>query len=114
LELVLSLGNTPLANSLISEEQLNQPESTYPLDLAFCPHCSLVQITETVPPEKLFREYLYFSSFSDTMLQHAHEIVQRTLKARRLGAKSLTGLSSTRRTGACEELFMRGNPGLFL
>ncbi|HXM50325.1 MAG TPA: class I SAM-dependent methyltransferase [Pyrinomonadaceae bacterium] len=89
LELVLSLGNTPLANSLITEEQLNQPESTYPLDLAFCPQCSLVQITETVPPEELFREYLYFSSFSDTMLQHAREIVQRTLKARRLGAKSL-------------------------
>ena len=46
-----------------------EPEPTFPLDLVFCPACSLVQITETVPPEELFRDYLYFSSFSDTMLQ---------------------------------------------
>src|SRR6266852_1631761 len=85
LELVLSLGNTPLANSLITEEQLNQPESTYPLDLAFCPQCSLVQITETVPPEELFREYLYFSSFSDTMLKHAQELAGRMIADRGLG-----------------------------
>src|SRR5260370_13497795 len=89
LELVLSLGNTPLANSLITEEQLNQPEPTYPLDLAFCPGCSLVQITETVPPEKLFREHLYFSSFSYTMLTHAREIVQRLLVSSGLNGKSL-------------------------
>jgi SAM-dependent methyltransferase len=79
----------PLANSLIAEEQLNQPEPTYPLDLAFCPGCSLVQITETVPPEKLFRDYLYFSSFSDTMLRHASEIVQRMCETRRLSSSSL-------------------------
>lgn len=89
LELVLSLGNTPLANSLITEERLNQPEPTYPLDLAFCPRCTLVQITETVPPEKLFREYLYFSSFSDGMLRHASEIVQRMCVTRRLNSRSL-------------------------
>src|SRR5260221_8867422 len=89
LELVLSLGDTPLANSLLTEEQLNQPESTYPLDLVFCSGCSLVQITETVPPEKLFRDYLYFSSFSDTMLRHAREIVQRVREARRLDSRSL-------------------------
>src|SRR5262249_44080691 len=62
---------------------------TYPLDLAFCPHCSLVQLTEKVPPEKLFREYLYFSSFSDTMLRHARELVERLAADRRLSAGSL-------------------------
>src|SRR5689334_7667246 len=89
LELILSLGNTPLANSLITEEGLDQPEPTYPLDLAFCPGCSLVQITETVPPEKLFREYLYFSSFSETMLRHASDIVHRMCETRRLNEHSL-------------------------
>jgi SAM-dependent methyltransferase len=89
LELVLSLGNTPLANSLIAEEDLDQPESAYPLDLAFCSGCSLVQITETVPPEKLFSEYLYFSSFSETMLRHAKAIVERMLTSRNLGSNSL-------------------------
>jgi SAM-dependent methyltransferase len=85
----LSLGDMPLANALITAEELDQPESTYPLVLAFCPECSLVQITETVPPEKLFRDYLYFSSFSDTMLHHAQAIVERVLEWRPLNANSL-------------------------
>ena len=67
LQTFLSLGVTPLANSLLTQEELGRPEPAFPLDVAFCPACSLVQITETVPPETLFREYLYFSSFSDEM-----------------------------------------------
>jgi SAM-dependent methyltransferase len=89
LEVVLSLGLTPLANSLLTVEQLAVAEQTYPLDLAFCPDCSLVQITETVPPEELFRNYVYFSSFSDTMVQHAGEISRRLSQERGLGPGSL-------------------------
>lgn len=76
---VLSLGHTPLANALLTHDQLLRSEETYPLDLVFCPRCTLVQITETVSPEKLFREYFYFSSFSDTVLQNAHEIAERLI-----------------------------------
>jgi SAM-dependent methyltransferase len=86
---VLSFGETPLANSLLTGERLGEPEDFYPLDLAFCPDCTLVQITETVPPEKLFREYLYFSSFSDTMLSHAREIAGRMTSERGLNDESL-------------------------
>lgn len=89
LEMVLSLGRTPLANSLLTTEQLAQPQETYPLDLVFCPACTLVQITETVPPEKLFREYLYFSSFSDTMLAHAQKLAERMTKSRGLDGQRL-------------------------
>ncbi len=89
IELILSLGRTPLANALLTEGQLEGPEITYPLDLAYCPRCTLLQITETVPPEELFREYLYFSSFSDTMLRHAKDLVQRLCVARNLGENSL-------------------------
>lgn len=89
LKLVLPLGQTPLANALLTTEQLSQPEETFPLDLVFCAACSLVQITETVPPEKMFREYLYFSSFSDTVLQNAEEIATRMFDARRLDGQSL-------------------------
>jgi SAM-dependent methyltransferase len=88
LKLILSLGKMPLANALLMEEQLNQPEETYPLDLALCPKCSLVQITETVSPEKLFREYLYFSSFSDTMLKHAQKLTKELITSRRLDGNS--------------------------
>ena len=75
LVIMFSLGYTPLANALLTEEQLGQPEPMYPLDLAFCSSCTPVRITETGPPEELFREYSCFSSFSDTMLRHAEEVV---------------------------------------
>jgi hypothetical protein len=88
-ELVLSLGETPLANSLLSAEDLTKPEPRYPLELVYCPACHLVQITETVPPEQLFREYLYFSSFSETMLSHARDLVGRLIGELRLGPRSL-------------------------
>jgi SAM-dependent methyltransferase len=89
LEPVLDLGAVPLANSLLREEALTQPESRFPLDVVFCPQCSLVQITETVDPEVLFRDYLYFSSFSDTALENARAISHRIVDARKLGEDSL-------------------------
>jgi SAM-dependent methyltransferase len=79
----------PLANGLLTPEQLHCAEQRYPLDLAFCFECALVQITETVPPEKLFREYLYFSSFSDTLLHHAEDLVTRLIDRRRLSSDHL-------------------------
>ena len=88
LRLVLAMGTLPLVNALLSQEQLDQREPRYPLDLAFCPHCALVQITETVPPEVLFREYVYFSTFSDTMLHHAEELVGRLIAERNLDSTS--------------------------
>jgi hypothetical protein len=89
LEVVLSLGKTPLANALVSHEDLDEPEAVFPLDLAFCSSCSLVQITETVPPEVLFSDYVYFSSFSDTMLKHAESIANRMIETEKLGPQSL-------------------------
>jgi hypothetical protein len=82
---ILDLGSTPLANALVKPEDLGKSEARYPLKLAFCPFCTLVQITETVAPEVLFREYLYFSSFSDTMLKHAAELAARLISDRDLG-----------------------------
>ena len=89
LKTVLSLGHTPLANALLTEAQLGQEEEVFPLDLVFCPECTLVQITETVPPEKLFREYFYLSSFSDTMLRHAEVMAREIVHSRKLGPESL-------------------------
>ena len=89
LELILSLGETPLANALLTAEQRSEPEARFPLDLVYCPDCALVQITETVPPEQLFSHYLYLSSFSDTMLQSAEEVANRLTDRRHLGPASL-------------------------
>ncbi len=86
---ILSLGSTPLANALLTEEQLDQCEPTFPLELVLCPCCALVQITETVPPEQLFRDYAYFSSFSETMLRHSRALAEQLIAARRLNGDSL-------------------------
>jgi SAM-dependent methyltransferase len=89
LQLILSLGRTPLANALLTADQLGQPEETYPLEFVFCPACTLVQIIETVSPEKLFRQYFYFSSFSDTVLENARAIAADLIARRSLGKDSL-------------------------
>jgi len=86
---ILDLGSTPLANRLLTQEQLNEPEPSYPLHLVLCPQCTLLQITETVPPEILFRDYLYFSSFSDTMLTHAAASAAKQIELRKLNPDSL-------------------------
>jgi SAM-dependent methyltransferase len=87
--LVLDLGIQPLANNLLGEEDLNRPEPRFPLRLAVCAGCWLLQIIENVPPVTLFSEYLYFSSFSDTMLSHASEIAARCVREGSLSERSL-------------------------
>ena len=90
LEVFLALGNMPLPDALLSAEELQGPEPRFPLDVAFCPDCSLVQILEEVPPEQLFVDnYLYFSSFSEGLLRHSREHAQRLIEERGLGPESL-------------------------
>ena len=90
LELIISFGDTPLADRLLTKEQLELPEYTAPLDLAFCPSCGLVQITESVPPEILFcQDYPYFSSVSPSLLQHFAESAQALIHSRQLHGTSL-------------------------
>ena len=87
---VLSLGTTPLADALRREEQLSQSEPVFPLNVAFCPHCSLVQLLETVPPEELFcQDYPYYSSFSPALLQHSRANALDLIENRRLNPNSL-------------------------
>ena len=66
---IIALGPTPLANALPADERERIPR--YSLDLVRCPGCSLVQLAQAVSPKRLFSEYIYFSSFSDTLLRHA-------------------------------------------
>ncbi|HEX4458432.1 MAG TPA: class I SAM-dependent methyltransferase [Polyangia bacterium] len=89
IEPILSLGETPLANSYPRPQDLAVGEPRFPLDLVRCTTCALVQITEVVPPEVLFRDYLYLSSYSTTMLEHARVLVERLVGERKLGPQSL-------------------------
>jgi SAM-dependent methyltransferase len=88
----LDLGETPLADALVNKDVVGDPssEERFPLVVAFCPDCALVQITEDVEPEKLFVDnYLYFSSFSDHLLQHSRDHALGLIQSRALTTDSL-------------------------
>jgi SAM-dependent methyltransferase len=87
--LILDLGRQPLANNLLTPADLAKPEPKFPLRLAVCKSCWLLQITDLVPPVELFSEYLYFSSFSDLMLRHARIACDGYLKEFGLNHQSL-------------------------
>jgi SAM-dependent methyltransferase len=87
--LLLDLGVQPLANNLLRREDLSKEEPRFPLRLAVCSGCWLMQIVDDVPPVTLFSQYLYFSSFSDAMLRHAANAAGEHIKRFGLGKDSL-------------------------
>ena len=85
---IIAFGETPLADALLTEEQLAEEEIFAPLTLAFCHDCALVQIMETVPPEILFcRDYPYFSSVSKSLLEHFGSSARNLIHTRALSAR---------------------------
>jgi SAM-dependent methyltransferase len=89
LRVILDLGSQPIANALLSEEELDRPEARFPLAVAFCPACALLQVTETVPPDVLYRrDYPYFSSSSPALLKHSAEHVEALVARYGLGPHS--------------------------
>jgi SAM-dependent methyltransferase len=83
------LGMSPLCESYLTFDQLNQMEPFYPLHVKVCQECYLVQLEEYVSREHIFTEYAYFSSFSDSWLQHASNYVKMISERLELGANSL-------------------------
>ena len=87
---VLSFGEMPLADGLLTREQLGMPELRVPLTVLFCKSCSLLQIRETVSPEILFApDYPYYSSFSEGWVRHCRENALELIESRQLGPSSL-------------------------
>lgn len=86
----LDLGQQPIANALVEPERLGEPEERFPLEVAHCADCALVQVTESLPPEVLFgRDYPYFSSFSPALLKHSRDHALALMAERALGPDSL-------------------------
>ncbi len=87
---ILSFGQTAISDRLLTKNQLEKPELRFPLELVFCPNCTLVQITESVDPKILFCEdYPYFSSVSKALLGHSRQNALELIKSRELNEKSL-------------------------
>lgn len=74
---VVDLGMSPLSNSYVSAERLNAKESFYPLHAYVCPECFLVQLEDFESPDAIFNDYAYFSSYSDTWLDHARQYTEK-------------------------------------
>ncbi len=73
----VDLGMSPLANSYVTGEQLNRGEPFYPLHAFICRNCLLVQVEVFETPKNIFSDYAYFSSYSESWLQHARTYVER-------------------------------------
>jgi SAM-dependent methyltransferase len=85
---VADLGSQPLANALVRPDQADKPDALYPLHVQRCESCLLVQLYPTVPPEAMFVDYSYFSSFSDTWLTHCAELADAMVERLGLGGGS--------------------------
>jgi nucleoside-diphosphate-sugar epimerase/SAM-dependent methyltransferase len=86
---VLDLGHMPKSDGLLTEDRRGR-ESRYPLQLAFCPHCTLVQLKDRPPLRELFGpDYLYFSSFSQALLDHSRKNVEELVDRLKLGPHSM-------------------------
>jgi SAM-dependent methyltransferase len=87
---VLALGTIPVADLLLTEEQLGGPEPAAALNVAFCPDCALVQLEDHISPEMVYGgDYPYYSSVSDALLRHFRESAKQLIASRELNGHSL-------------------------
>ncbi len=89
-DVFLDLGTAPPSNAFLTRDDLQQPETWFPLKLFTCAQCHLVQVDEVQGHDKLFSpDYVYFSSYSRSWLAHAERYVERVVARLRLGSASL-------------------------
>jgi 2-polyprenyl-3-methyl-5-hydroxy-6-metoxy-1,4-benzoquinol methylase len=85
----VDLGMSPLCESYVSAERLDEPEVFYPLHVRLCDNCLLVQLPAYVPGEDIFSDYAYFSSYSDSWVAHAKRYAEEMIERLDLGAGAL-------------------------
>ena len=85
----VDLGMSPLCESYVPREKLNDMEPFYPLHVYVCDQCFLVQLQEYVSPAEIFTEYAYFSSYADSWVEHMRRYADMISDRLRLGATSL-------------------------
>lgn len=85
----LDLGMSPLANSYLTRAQLCRMEQFYPLRVYVCESCLLVQAEVVESPKSIFNNYAYFSSYSDSWVQHAKAYAEMAIERFRLNQNSM-------------------------
>ena len=84
----VDLGMSPLCESFLAANEINQMEPYFPLHVLVCGECFLVQLQEYVKPEHIFTEYAYFSSYSTFWVEHARQYCDMITNRLGLGANS--------------------------
>src|SRR4051794_22986294 len=84
----IDLGMSPLCESFLQSDQLDQMEAYFPLHALVCSGCFLVQLQEYVTPEHIFTEYAYFSSYSTSWIEHARRYCEMIVARFGLGPNS--------------------------
>jgi hypothetical protein len=84
----VDLGMSPPCESYLSASQVDGPETFYPLHVRVCENCLLVQLPAYIPPEDIFSDYAYFSSYSDSWVAHARRFVETAVSRLGLGEES--------------------------
>src|SRR5271168_4324148 len=82
------LGMSPLCESVLAADQIDQMEPYFPLHVLVCNNCFLVQLREYVKPESIFSEYAYFSSYSTSWVEHARRYCEMIQARLNLGPNS--------------------------
>ncbi|MDR8390233.1 class I SAM-dependent methyltransferase [Aliifodinibius sp. S!AR15-10] len=88
-DVFVDLGMSPLSNSYLKASELDQAEQFYPLTAMVCPSCFLVQLREYESPSDIFSDYAYFSSYSDSWLEHARQYVEMVTERFKISKDSL-------------------------
>ena len=76
----IDLGESPLSNALVDKRDAAVREPTYSLRAYVCGSCWLVQVPEVQAPERIFRDYVYFSSYSTTWLEHVGRFARKAIE----------------------------------
>jgi hypothetical protein len=109
---VVDLGMSPLCERYLTADQLDQMEPFYPLRVLVCDDCLLVQLQQYVPPEEIFTEYAYFSSYSTSWVEHARRYCDAMVERLGLGPDSLVVELASNDGYLLRHLVRRGVPVL--
>jgi hypothetical protein len=109
---VVDLGMSPLCEAFLAADELDRMEPFYPLNVRICDSCLLVQLPEYVPPEEIFTEYAYFSSYADSFVRHAADYVETVVERLGLGEESFVVEVASNDGYLLQHFVERGIPAL--
>ena len=109
---LVDLGPQPLCESFVAPEDAERMEPFYPLHVRICRACMLVQLPSLVDREEIFREYAYFSSYSDSWVEHARRYTDAIAARQRLGPSSFVVEIASNDGYLLQHFVERGIPAL--